>query len=293
MRSGAHEFLTRPLDVIELDRAIERLRKTVLPASSSARRGRVFTVFPAKGGAGGSSVATNLALSLRSESAEVALVDFNLHVGDLALMLDMTPRHTFATAISDEAIDESKIRGMMSQHASGLQLLTISDRPEEANIVQSAHVPELLGHLTTMFDYVVVDLGRHIDDRSIQLFDLSDAILLVSTQDVPGIRNARRYADLLGRLEVPRERIRLIVNRHHQKSRVSNRDVETTVGIEVFWSLPNDFRSMSAAIDSGNPIVLDAPKAKLARSFFELAEALAGRHRGEREQLVAAASEHS
>lgn len=290
MRSGAHEFLTRPLDMVELDRAIERLQKTVLPMSGGQRRGRVLSVYPAKGGAGGSSLATNLALSLVREDREVALVDFNLQVGDLGLMLDVTPRHTFAAAVGDGAIDESKLRSLMAPHPSGLGLLTISDRPEESDAVHRDHVPELFGHLTTMFDYVVVDLGRHIDDRSIQLFDLSDAILMVSSQDVPGIRNAKRYADLLDRLEVPRSRIHLIVNRHHPKSRVSNRDVGETVGMEVFWSLPNDFRSMSAAIDSGNPIVVDSPKSKLARSFIELGEALVEKyHSGSRGQLVAAA----
>jgi len=295
MRSGAHEFLTRPLDLVELDRAIERLQKTLFPASSAASRtGRVLSVYPAKGGAGGSSLATNLALSLLSDGVGVALVDFNLQVGDLGLMLDMTPRHTFAAAIGDETIDDSKLRAMMTSHPSGLSLLTISDRPEEADAVHSDHIPELFGHLTTLFDWVIVDLGRHIDDRSIQLFDLSDAVLMVSTQDVPGIRNARRYADLLARLEVPRERIHLIVNRHHQKSRVSNRDVETTVGIEVFWALPNDFRSMSAAIDSGNPIVLDSPKSKLARSYYELAETLVDRYsNGARDRVVTALSADS
>ncbi|HMB68397.1 MAG TPA: response regulator [bacterium] len=291
MRAGAHEFLTRPLDMVEVDRAVERLQRTLAPmAGSGAPRGRVFCVYPAKGGAGGSSLATNLALSLVSEDREVALVDFNLQVGDLGLMLDMTPKHTFAAAAGEEAVDESKLRSLMSPHASGLSLLTISDRPEEADVVQRDHVPEIFGHLTTMFDYVVVDLGRHIDDRSIQLFDLCDSILMVSSQDVPGIRNARRYADLLDRLEVPRERIHLVVNRHHPKSRVSNRDVEDTVGMDVFWSLPNDFRSMSAAIDSGNPIVLDSPKSKLARSFFELGEILVQKYStGSRGQLVAAA----
>lgn len=294
MRSGANEFLTRPLDMVELDRSIERLRRTLRPAASGngRRRGRLFSVYPAKGGAGGSSLATNLGLALVTRGSSAALVDFNLQVGDLGLMLDMTPRHTFAAAIADQAFDESKLRTMMETHRSGLSLLTISDRPEESDTVRAEHVPELLGHLTGMFDYVVVDLGRHIDDRSIQLFDLSDEILMVCSQDVPGIRNARRYADLLARLEVARDRIHLVVNRHHPKSRVSNRDVETAVGMEVYWSLPNDFRSMSAAIDSGNPIVLDAPKSKLARSFCELAESLVERHGGEAGgRLVGAASE--
>jgi pilus assembly protein CpaE len=295
MRAGVNEFLSRPVDLGDLDRAIERLGKTsTVSAQPGAQRGRVLSVYSAKGGAGGSSVATNLALALNVAGERVVLVDFNLQVGDLALMLDMVPSHTFSEALADDAIDRTQLNTLLASHSSGLRLLTVSDRPEESDAVQRAHIPELFGHLSMMFDWVVIDLGRHIDDRTIELFDLSDGIVMVSIQDVPGIRNARRYADLLERLEIPPERIHLVVNRHHQKSRVSVRDVEDTVGLKVFWSLPNDFRPMSAAIDSGCPIVLDAPKSKLTRSFVDLADAFAKLYSDGRSDpaLAAAVDEH-
>ena len=52
-------------------------------------------------------------------------------------------------------------------------------------------------------------------------------------------------------------------------------DLENTVGMSVFWSLPNEYRPMSAAIDSGNPVVLDSPRSRLTRSYHELASTLA------------------
>lgn len=277
IRSGAQEFLTLPLDMTDLDRAVDRLRKLLGQlAPVGKRRGRITTVYAAKGGVGASSVATNLSLALATHlERRVALVDFNLQVGDLALMLDVTPQHSFARAVDDGAIDESKLDGLLSRHRSGVRLLTVCDRPEDADLVFRNHVPELFGVLNTMFDWVVVDLGRHIDERSIELLDLSDDVLMVTTLDVPTIRNTRRYLDLLDRLEVPRTRVRMIVNRHQDGGRLSSRDLENTVGMGVFWSLPNEYRPMSAAIDSGNPVVLDSPRSRLTRSYHELASALA------------------
>jgi pilus assembly protein CpaE len=276
MRAGAQEFLTMPLDMNELDRAVDRIRKSRMnTASGSRRRGRLMTVYPAKGGVGASSVATNLALSLTSDpTIRVCLVDFNLQVGDLALMLDLHPEHSFARAVEDGTLDEGKLETILTRHRSGLRLLTVSDRPEESDMILRNHVPELFGLLNTMFDVVVADVGRNIDERTIELLDLSDDVLVVSALDVPTIRNTRRYLDLLERLEIPRDRVRLVVNRFEEKSRVGLRDLENTVGMEAHWCLPNDYRPMSAAIDSGNPVVLDSPRSRLSRSYRELGEAL-------------------
>ena len=276
LRAGAQEFLTLPLDLGELDRAVDRLRKLLGQMSGNGkRRGRLVAVYSAKGGAGASSVATNLALALAAHlDRKVALVDFNLQVGDLALMLDLKPDHSFARAVEDGAVDEPKVDGIMARHRSGVRLLTVCDRPEDSDLVFRNHVPELFGILNNSFDWVVVDLGRHIDERSIELLDLADDVLMVSVLDVPTIRNTRRYIDLLERLEIPSHRVKLVVNRHQEGGRLSNRDLENTVGMPVFWALPNEYRSMSAAIDSGNPVVLDSPRSRLARSYRDLASAL-------------------
>jgi len=277
MRAGAKEFLTLPLDGAELVRAVDRIRRTRMNTATagSRRRGRLVTVYPAKGGVGASSVATNLALALVTEpGTRVALVDFNLQVGDLALMLDLHPEHSFARAVEDGSLDEGKLQSILSRHRSGLRLLTVSDRPEESDLILRNHVPELFGLLHTMFDVVVADVGRNIDERTIELLDLSDDVIVVSALDVPTIRNTRRYLDLLERLEVPRGRISLVVNRFQDSGRVGLRDLENAVGMEVFWCLPNDYRPMSAAIDSGNPVVLDSPRSRLSKSYRDMGEAL-------------------
>lgn len=277
IRAGAQEFLTLPLDLVELDRAVERVRKLIgRMAAAVRRRGRVVAVYAAKGGVGASSVAANVALALAAQpDRKVALVDFNLQVGDLALSLDIRTEHSFARAVEDGAMDETKLDGILARHRTGVRVLTVCDRPEDSNLVFRNHVPELFGLLNSMFDWVIVDLGRHVDERSIELLDLADEVLMVSALDVPTIRNTRRYLDLLDRLEVPRSRVRLVVNRHQDGGRLSSRDLENTVGMSVFWSLPNEYRPMSAAIDSGNPVVLDSPRSRLARNYHDLAAALA------------------
>jgi pilus assembly protein CpaE len=286
IRSGAHEFLTLPLDITEVDRAVNRIRDIMAHVQSGGRRrGRLVAIYPAKGGVGGSSVATNLALALTLQpETKVALADFNLQIGDLALMLDIDPEHSFARAVEDGTIDEAKLESLLARHRSGVRLLTVCDHPEESDLVLRNHVPELFGLLTQMFDWVIADLGRHIDERSIELLDLADDVVLVTAQNVPTIRNTRRYLDLFERLEIHRDRVRLIVNRFESTTKISLRDLENTIGRDVFWSLPNEYRPMRAAIDSGNPILLDSPRSRLSKSYRDLGRALSELPVAHREQ---------
>jgi pilus assembly protein CpaE len=133
---------------------------------------------------------------------------------------------------------------------------------------------ELLGMLNTMFDYVVVDMGREVDDRAIEVFDLSDRVLLLTQLTFPAVRNTTLYLDLLRRLEIDMDKVLLMVNRYHNKYELSLEDLERTVGQQAFWVIPNDYKTVSAALDNGEPVVARAPRSKVSRNIDKLAETL-------------------
>jgi pilus assembly protein CpaE len=108
----------------------------------------------------------------------------------------------------------------------------------------------------------------------VEVLSLSDAILVLSCLDLPTIRNVKRYMEIFDKLEIDRDRIHLIVNRFLKKGRLTLNDLESTVGLETFWTIPNDFAPMSLGIDRGNPAVLQTPKAKVSQNFKDLAENL-------------------
>ena len=143
-----------------------------------------------------------------------------------------------------------------------------------AEDIARQHIVELFGTLNTLYDVVVVDVGRQLDDCSLEALELSDGIIMLTVQDVPTNRNVSRHKDIFHRLEFDTSKIQLVVNRFHKKSRLSVADIEVALGVDVFWSIPNEFAPMSAGIDAGNPAVLEAPRSKVAQSFRDLAAAL-------------------
>jgi len=275
IRAGAQEFVSRPMDVAELEKAIEHIRKLLERSTPQGKkRGKVLTVFSVKGGIGATSVVANLGVALASRGeTKTVLVDLSFHMGDLGLMLDLPPRYSLTEALNSEGVlDGTKLAGILSQHSSGVYLLTVAASPEVGEEITVGHMTELLGHLNTMFDYVVVDAGRHLDDRTVEVLALSDAILMLSCLDLPTIRNVKRYMEIFDKLEIDREKIHLVVNRFLKKGRLSLNDLESAVGLETFWTIPNDFAPMSLGIDRGTPAVVQTPKAKVSQNFQDLAQ---------------------
>lgn len=276
IRSGAQEFVNRPIDVSELDRAIEHVRKLMERTISSGRRkGTVLSVFSPKGGIGATSVTANLACALAERpNTKTVVVDLSFQLGDLGLMFDHPPNCSLTEALEDGTIEESKLRTILAKHSSGVQLLTVAASPEVGEEISRNHMAELFGTLSTIFDYVVVDVGRFLDDRTIEVLEFSDGILMLVMLDLPTIRNASRYMDIFTQLDIDRDHVHLIVNRFHKKTRLTLMDLETNLGMETFWTLPNDFQPISLGIDAGRPVVIEAPKSKAAQSFKDLAEVI-------------------
>jgi pilus assembly protein CpaE len=278
MRAGAQEFVSRPVDPTELGKAFDHIRKMFEHVvSTRTRRSTVISLFSSKGGVGGSMVSANLAVALAQRTeARVALIDLNFQMGDLSLMLDIKPRYTLADTAEGSALEEGELRSMLTAHNSGVSLLSAVASPEDGEKVERNHLVEVFGLLNTMFDYIVVDVERHIDDRTLEVLDLSDRILLVSSLSLPSIRNAKRYFELFGRLDIDETKFELVVNRHNTKKGggLRIRDLEGAVGLKISWLVPNDYQVANHSIDAGVPLVSGAPRSKIAKSFHDYVDAL-------------------
>ena len=274
IRAGAQEFVARPIDEAELEKAIDHIKRlTNGNGNAGRRRGRVIAVATPKGGTGATSFTANLGLALNERThSKIALVDMSFTFGDLGVMFDAAPKYSLSDALVEGALDESKLRSIMVAHESGLHILNVASSPEVAEEVTRQQVVELMGMLTTTFDFVIVDVGRQLDDRTVEVLELSDSIMLICELDIPTVRNTVCFTALMEKLKIEREKTHLVINRYHKKSRLSFEDVETLVGRKVYWSIPNDFAPMSVGIDRGVPAVHDAPKSKVAKSYLDLAD---------------------
>lgn len=276
MRAGAQEFLPRPLNLRELGEAVNRLSARAVRAGTVRRQpGKVIAVFSNKGGVGVTSIATNLAASFSVNSLKTtALVDLNMQMAEVSLHLDLRPKYTLAEALNAGTLDESRLKGLLTEHACGLSLLSTPEDPIESEMITPGLLIETFVLLKSMFDVIVVDAGHLFDSRVLEVLNLADCVLVVAGLDVPTVRNTHRCLVIFDQLGFTKDKLRLLVNREQKKSKVMVEDLERLTGVKVFWQLPSDYQALISAIDAGVPAVLQDPKAKISKNIRELTDAL-------------------
>ncbi len=281
MRLGVKEFLPLPLDAAEFKAALERFRerKSQSPATAADRRGSVVSIFGSKGGVGTTTIAVNLAVSLAQGQAgrQVALLDMNTLFGEIPLFLEIAPKFHWGEITKNiERLDGQFLQNTLTRHKTGVQVL-----PSPAYL--NGHVrptPEimsrLLGLMRRMFDFVVIDAGQSTDDTSLKVLETSDLLMLVTILSLPCLANTNKLVRSLSDLGyVPKEKIRVLLNRFHKRSEISIADAEAGIGKEIFWVVPNDYDTSMSAINSGKPLLSVAPGAAITKSLVELAKTLA------------------
>jgi pilus assembly protein CpaE len=278
IRAGAQEFLTRPLDFRELGEAVSRLLSLLDKTEPSPRRaGGIIAVCSSKGGAGVTSIATNLALSLSRETeAKTVIVDLNVQRGDVEMMLDLSPARTLSDVLASSPIDEQLLQAVLVPYSPNLFLLSGPEWPQYSERLSAVRLVEVFGLLKEMFSYIVIDAGRTVTTHTTEVLAMADIVLVVTVLDVVAIRNTRNHVRLLEERALSNGRVRLLVNRFQKDAVINVGDVEQATGKEVFWRIPNEYRTMSSALNAGNPAVALAPRSRVARSLTELAQALMG-----------------
>lgn len=264
MRAGASEFALLG-DASAIAAAV---RAELRPAAGSPG-GSVVTVFAAKGGVGATTIAVNLAAALQRRG-RACVVDLDLDLGDVLAFLDVTGSYSIRDVVSNlHRLDRELLETSLPRHRCGLHVLSQSHRLDEEPL-DGAAIGALLAFLRAQYDWVVIDGARTFDELPLAALDASDRILLVATQDIPAVRNARRCVEVFRRLGYGDGRVQLVLNRHQPRARVPDEAIAETAGLPIAARLCNDFTAAAEAIHRGQLVAEAAPRSPLLRDLEAL-----------------------
>ena len=237
IQAGASGYLRRPLNQEEVAGACSSVLRKVLPkpGSRTEHAADVLALFSPKGGAGVSTLAANLAVHIRrTTEKKVLLVDLAPELGTCSDLLGLKPRYSYLDVIESlHRMDEDLLYSFLEEHESGTRVLPSPAAVFTARELASQDVAYLLQLVRRHFDYVLVDVGRGVLDQvALKTLELADEKLVVTTTELPTLRNVRRVVPHLPGGENPAEgAIRLVVNRYEEGGSVPKKDIERAVGL--------------------------------------------------------------
>jgi pilus assembly protein CpaE len=117
-------------------------------------------------------------------------------------------------------------------------------------------------------------VGRELDAISIQALDRADLLFPVLQQTLPSIREAKRMSNVFRALGYPDDKLRLIANRYEKNADITLTDIENTLDLKIFKTVPNDYDVVTRAVNQGIAAIKLARRSPVAKSLQEIAHEL-------------------
>ncbi len=278
MRSGCSEYLLKTVGKEQLLNAVARVggrrRERTQPFKA-----QVLAFMGAKGGCGVTSLVTQLgALLANSFSKKTLIVDLHPDFGDAALYLGLTKYryHFFELVENNDRLDAELLQSFLARHSSGLELIPAPEGNDAPRRILPGAVAQTFDFLRMRYDYILVDMAPGLSDENLEMIRHCDQLQVVTVAEVSALRNVVRHFDYLTRKEIPRERFRVVLNRHQKRALISDSEIEKTLGQKIFWKVPNQYAHVVKAINGGDPIAL-LSSSDVTKNLKELASILGAR----------------
>ena len=258
MRAGANEFFTWPLTDAPFQEMLRRVAGRRQSSASQRPTATTLTFLGAKGGAGTTTIAVNTAVELaRLSKRPTVIVDLKPGLGEVSLFLGVRSRYSLLDAIDNlHRLDAEFLRELVAKHKSGLEILAGSDQFERPASGDATAIDEVFRLLGRQYEFIVIDAGCQVNTCSTAAMYAADSICVVANPDVPSVRNAQRMLDRVQQLGLSSERVKVLLNRAAEPYPIPPSQIESALGHSIAHMFPSDYRTVSAALNSGVPLAL-------------------------------------
>jgi pilus assembly protein CpaE len=279
LRAGCHQFVRWPIEASDLLQALDQLGKGRAVAATEPPNPRMIAVMGSAGGAGATTLASNLALELAHLTHQrCALVDMDLQFGDVALAFDCTPQYSIADACKHGAeIDQSVVESVLHKLPCDVSILARPARVGDGDEITPQTIEQLIHMLGRMHSFVIADLPRVFTPQTLAVLGATDRVLIVTQLSVPFLRNAERIRHYLRHIGANDDHIEFVVNRSNASfERITLAEATQHLGKPIFAAVPNDYRRVTAARDLGHPIMSNSPNSPARLAIQDLARKFIG-----------------
>lgn len=236
------------------------------------RKSEIIVICSAKGGVGRTVITTNLAVALCKNNMSVCVVDGDFQFGDICLAMDLKPTFTIKDVAEEISRSNSfTLSSFLNSHESGVKVLAAPERPEYSDLITNDVIDETFNLLRPSWDFILVDTGVGLQEKSLQLIEKADRILLITNLEMATLKNTRLMQHTLDILGM-KDKVQIVVNRATMDSVIQAADIPEILGASQPIYIPNDFQVSAQSLNIGIPFVSSHGKTELAKALFKMAE---------------------
>ncbi len=244
--------------------------------ASPARKAKVVVGHSSSGGAGVSTVMANLAYCIASRTGgrKVILIDGSVQFGDLSVMVDVIPKHTlFHMSEEEEFSIEMLNGGYINSTRFGFDFIAAPLKPEQSEMVTADLFRVLIGLLETEYDYILLDTYTLMQEPILTLLELADEILYMMEADIPGMKNAKLWMDLLEALDFTKANVEFILTKYAEDGTcLSVSSIEKGLNVTINHVVPRDLQLVKECVNKGRLLAEHAPGSDVSKSIDTLAD---------------------
>jgi pilus assembly protein CpaE len=273
---GAVRVLAMPFSGYELMNVLQEAHAEYR-AQSPESMSRIITVFGAKGGLGGSTLAFNIAVAMaRTNQARVALLDGSFQFGDLRALLRVPESALSVVDLPTDSIQKKDLADVVWRDPSGVDLYLAPPRVEMAEMISARDVEKLLLLLRRVYNVVIIDTPASVNDLVLAFFDHSDQVIQIVSYESATLYQARAMAATLEAMRFPADKLRYLLNRSDSLGGLPRDSISRSLGREPDFSVVSDGLLVVESNNQGQAFVLNAPDAQISRDVTRIAESLLG-----------------
>lgn len=269
LKEGIDDFLIKPIIPNVLEASIKKLGKSECP------KAKTISVFSNKGGVGKTSVAINLAYEIYKKTNEkVCVLDLSFNSQDASVFLDVEQKFDIDYVLKNiEKSNEELLLSLIGNYKdTKLYILEAQEEIAPELKYTPGEISRIINALKNIFDYIIIDTTSIINEMNVTILNNSDLILLLASTNMASIRNCQKCYELFDKIGYSSDKIKLIINRYIENQEISLKDIENSIGKEVFDTIPNNYLTLIDAINLGQAVGDINPQSNIAKAYARITD---------------------